>query len=55
LLALKEPEFLLKAKSDVSLSFTTSQSISMDLSSGGLVHVADDTRDCEITLKARFG
>jgi hypothetical protein len=39
LLASREPELLLKAKSDVSLACTTSQSISMDLSSGGLVPI----------------
>jgi len=39
----REPELLLKAKSDVSLACTTSQSISMDLSSGGLIHAADDS------------
>lgn len=53
LLALREPEFLLKAKSDVSLACTTSQSISMDLSSGGLVHAAEDIGESEINPKAR--
>jgi hypothetical protein len=54
LLALREPEFLLKAKSDVSLACTTSQSISMDLSSGGLAHAVEEIGESDTTPKARY-
>jgi len=42
LLTSREPEFLLKAKSDVSLACTTSQTISMDLSYYGQNAELDD-------------